>query len=545
MGRACLASLLRSFLAILAGTLLTSGALWAAPAEDDEDAPPAGQDSEDVAVLQEMDREVAEVFKNIAFTPPPGSDSLEGETPTPHSFRAPPFDQRLLRMDPDKDATALQPRPKPLTETAIAGRVFDIPVVRNVQVQSWIDFFSGRGRGYFRRYLERSGAYLPLMQEVFAAQGLPKDLCYVALIESGFANTARSYAGAAGPWQFMPGTGRRHGLTVTRELDQRRDFVLATRAAADHLALLFRRYNDWYLSLAAYNAGAGRIDKAIARHQTRDYWLMSQYPNLALETKLYVAKFVAAVIMAHDPASYGFHNLEFMPPLTWDTVQVAGPATLEAVARAADAPSDVVEALNPMFLKGRLPPGDPWELRLPAGSLETFTQRWGSPDVTSRTPPPKPAPVAVNSPPQAEEKPPRKGGSYETVSHTVRFGETLETIAQRYDSSVTSLVADNRLEDPDRIHPGQKLAVKRFVADPSWGVDEQGAPSLMRARATKGGPDPFTGSASGGRVHVLRRGETLGHLAMKYGTTVARLKALNRIRNPSTLQIGQKIIVRP
>jgi len=531
--------------------LVCSPALYAqhndkSPAETASEATDANGEpaSEDVEVLEEMNREMQESWHTQPPWVPHPNPELQDEAEPWQPARYTPMTFRMQRFDPDYDA--MQPAPEqrrqPLSAT-LDMRDFDIPVVINTQVQSWITFFTTRGKRHFRRYLERSGRWLPLIHKELDARGLPRDLAYLAMIESGFTLHAKSWAGAVGPWQFMPATGRREGLTVTAYIDERRDFVASSRAAAQHIERLFKRFDDWYLALAAYNAGAGRISNAMKRYKSHNYWDISQYEHLAIETKLYVPKFIAAVIVSHAPERYGFYGLQYQAPQLFDTVDLQGPATLSAIARAAGADESLIEELNPMFRKNLVPAdGKTYGIHLPMDTGEAFLTAWNDLPIQRRI-------AATDNPTQKGDKSSyslkkQKGGRYITAEHTVRFGDTLEGIAKRYGTTIAEIAGLNSLKNANRIHPGQRLVVATFVKDPRWGTDDEGKSVVKRARSRKGKPDPFTGS-TGRRVHVLKWGETLSHLAAKYKTTVRKLKKWNRIKNAGRLQVGQKIIVRP
>ena len=507
-------------------------------------APPATDPaSEDVEILEQMNREMLETWQKTPPFVPAANPELRDEADPwrPSQYTPPTF--RMQKFDPDQRETPQMPqRRRPLT-ASLDLRDFDIPVVINAQVQSWIEFFTTRGKRYFRRYLERSGRWLPLIHEQLDARGLPRDLAYLSMIESGFTLHAKSWAGAVGPWQFMPATARREGLTVNQWVDERRDFKVATRAAAQHIAGLFKRFDDWYLALAAYNAGAGRISKAMKRYESHNYWDISQYEYLALETKLYVPKFIAAVIISHAPERFGFYGLKFEDPQLFDTVEIQGPATLTAIARTAGVSDETIEDLNPMFIKNLVPAdGKTYPLRLPSGGGEAFMTAWNALPPQNRI---AAAPVGAGVRRSGSYKlRNKKGGHYITAEHTVRFGDTLEAIAKRYGTSIGEIVGLNNLKSANMIHPGQKLVVAQFVQNPRYGADDEGNVVVKRARPRKGKPDPFTGS-TGRRVHVLKWGETLSHLAVKYHVTIRQLKKWNRIKNAGALQVGRKIIVRP
>jgi membrane-bound lytic murein transglycosylase D len=227
-------------------------------------------------------------------------------------------------------------------QTLPAEISFDFPVVKNDKVLYYVDYFSGPAQKVFKRWLERSARYLPMMQKVFADEGLPQDLVYLAMIESGFNNRAYSWAHAAGPWQFIEGTGRLYGLDNDWWRDERRDPVKATRAAARHLKDLYNYFEgDWYLAVAAYNAGSGKIGRAVEMYGSRDFWQLSHGSYLKPETKNYLPKLLAALLIAKEPEKYGFIEQEYLPPFDFETVKVPTTTDLESSPTSAAARDEI------------------------------------------------------------------------------------------------------------------------------------------------------------------------------------------------------------
>jgi membrane-bound lytic murein transglycosylase D len=260
---------------------------------------------------------------------------------------------------------------------------FDLPVVENDKVRYFIDYFTGPARSGFTRWLERSGCYLPMMREVFAEEGLPEDLAYLPMIESGFNARACSRAQAVGLWQFMESTGRIYNLHNDWWKDERRDPVKATHAAARHLGDLYRHFGDWYLALAAYNAGSGKMERAIRMFGSRDFWQISHGSYLKTETKNYVPKFLAALIISKEPEKFGFVGLNYHPPLAYDTAELPSSTDLDIVARLCNVTYEEIRDLNPELKRWCTPPGvSGYPVRLPAEKAETFANQYAeiSPD---------------------------------------------------------------------------------------------------------------------------------------------------------------------
>ena len=309
---------------------------------------------------------------------------------------------------------------------------FSIPVVENDRVRYFVDYFRGKKRGFFEVALARSGKYIPMMASILRQEGLPEDLVYLSLIESGFSLHALSRAKALGPWQFIKTTGLRYGLKINSWLDERKDPVKATRAAAAYLKDLHLQFGEWFLAAAAYNAGERKVEKAVQRYRTDDFWNLSQKTYLKSETRNYVPKFIAAAMIASTPEKYGFGEIAYEPPMEYDEVMIERPLRLDTAAKLANTTVKAIKELNPALLRNMTPPGEKeFMLRLPSGSGETFAQAYrGSPD---RAPP-------------------------NVITHKVKKGETLLAIAKRYGQRVTQLMELNGLRNR-QVRAGQDLII--------------------------------------------------------------------------------------
>jgi membrane-bound lytic murein transglycosylase D len=250
---------------------------------------------------------------------------------------------------------------------------FDVPIQMNKQVRAYLVYFSTERKETIRRYLSRSTRYLPMIKEIFQEYGLPDDMAYLAMIESGFNNTAYSHASACGMWQFIRGTGVRYGLTIDSYVDERRDPVKATRAAAKYLLDLYKRFGSWYLAAASYNCGEGRVERELNQSTHRNFWELSANQCLPTETKNYVPQMIAATIIAKNPEKFGFRNIPHLPPLATEQVRVNEPTSLRAAAYAVNVPVEDVQALNPELLRGVTPPdAGAYTLNLPPKSKGLF-----------------------------------------------------------------------------------------------------------------------------------------------------------------------------
>ena len=320
----------------------------------------------------------------------------------------------------------------PDPDVNIAEATYDLPIVLNSRVRSIIEMFQDRRHDWFQEALDRSGRYVPFFQEVFREAGLPEDLIYLAMVESAFKPRAVSRAGARGIWQFIRGTGRLYGLEQDFWVDDRFDPEKATLAAARHLKDLYEDFDDWYLAMAAYNSGPRRVERAIRRAGSRDFWTLAAKRYLPRETRSYVPLILAAVVIAKNPEAYGFTPSTAVP-LEHDVVRLDYPVDLETAAKAACASVDDLKLLNPELRRWVTPMDrSDYSLRVPKGSSSAFSE-------------------AIAAIPEDER--------VQFGTHVVRRGDSLSQIARRYGASLQALLAANRLTTRSVIHPGQVLTV--------------------------------------------------------------------------------------
>ena len=252
---------------------------------------------------------------------------------------------------------------------------FDVPIQMNKQVRAYLVYFSTERHAVISNYLARSTRYLPLIKSVFEEYGLPEDLAYLAMIESGFNNKATSPAAACGMWQFIKGTGLRYGLNIDSYVDERRDPEKATRAAAKYLLDLYKQFGSWYLAAASYNCGEGRVQRELDQSNHKNFWELSANMCLPTETKNYVPQMIAATIIAKNPEKFGFKNVPYQPPVKMDKVQVNEPTSLRAAAFAVNMQADDIQILNPELLRGVTPPDSSnYTLNLPPNSKGLFSK---------------------------------------------------------------------------------------------------------------------------------------------------------------------------
>ena len=386
----------------------------------------------------------------------------------------------------------------------------DIPLTLNSKVEYFIRFFQTRGRAAFTRWLSRSERYIPMMKEVLRKEGLPEDLVYLAMIESGFTPHAYSVASAVGPWQFMSGTGKRYALRIDDWIDERRDPLKSSVAAALYLKELYSLFNnDWYLAAAGYNAGENKILRAIDMYKSRDFWQLSQGGYLKRETKEYVPKLLAAAIIAKEPAKFGFADVAYLPALELDTVTIPSRTDLELVARLTDVPYQTLKELNPELRRWCTPPDyADYQLKLPKGKKVRFE-----------------AEFAKVSPDQ------RYAERLVYSKYRVRKKETLATIASRYNTTPEALAELNHLKRGARIAGRQllvpvQLAAAKPVDQPT--VAPAGAPVEAKEEAT---------------YYTVRKGDTLASLARRFNVSAKILAAWNNLKEKVALRPGKRLIV--
>lgn len=246
-------------------------------------------------------------------------------------------------------------KPLKISNKSTASPFTDVPITYNRDVQKWLKYFQKPGRKWFRRWLERSYKYLPDIQRELEAAGLPKDLAYISMIESGFSTKAVSHASAVGPWQFMAPTADRFGLNINSWIDERRDFPKSTKAAIAYMKVLHKEFNSWYLVAAAYNTGEGRVRRYIKRYKTKDFWELSRKKAFVEETKNYIPKFIAAVLISKAPQLYGFKNLKKQKALPTEQLLVPGGTELDSLADHLKITRKSLRDMNPELLLAKVP----------------------------------------------------------------------------------------------------------------------------------------------------------------------------------------------
>lgn len=400
-----------------------------------------------------------------------------------------------------------RPQPAETTEETVradlARQPRDLPVPVNDKVLSFVELFQGRLSTFMQESLQRSLRYLPMIEAIFEDEGVPLDLAWVPIVESGFKPTALSRASARGLWQFMAPTGRMHGLQQTWFVDDRSNPEKATRAAAQYLKTLYDMFgNDWSLALAAYNGGPGRLQRAMRLSRQSDYWQLTRTTRyLPRETRDYVPMVLAAIIIANNPTLYGF-ELAATGPLAYETVTVPNALDLKVVAEWIDVSVEELQELNPELRRTTTPIGN-HDLKVPLGTAATVEAR-----------------LATDDPPYAQ-----------FTFHTVKRGETVASIARRYKITQSDLRLANSLSARATIRANDSLMIPQRSAS--------GLPSSAGAtRAANAAPPEPSGPIS----YRVRRGDTLYGIARQFGTTVARIKQLNRLTS-DRINIGDRLTV--
>ncbi len=394
---------------------------------------------------------------------------------------------------------------------ARTGARYHFPIVMNSKVQHFISYYSTVQNRFMHRSLARSHRYLGMMRKILRDHDIPEELAYMVLIESGFTTHAYSRARACGPWQFISATGRRYGLEINAWVDERRDPVKATYAAAAYLCDLYTMFDSWYLAAAAYNAGEGKIQRAIRRHKTDDFWQMTRFSYLKRETKEYIPRLIAAIMIAKEPEKYGFIDIEYQEPFTFDLVKVDDATDLKVLAWAAGARVEDISKLNPELTYWCTPPQvKNYELRVPNGC----GQRCRSALI---------------------ELPPEKRITFR--KHRIRQGDTLSTIARRFHTRVGQIKELNGLRG-NNIRAGRDLLIPLRVAGSGPVVfDEQiyksGSPATLSTS-----PSGFSRKTTRYRV---RKGDSLWKIARRYNLRVADLQRWNGLGRSTAIKPGQKL----
>jgi membrane-bound lytic murein transglycosylase D len=403
----------------------------------------------------------------------------------------------------------------------------NIPEDVQPHVQKWLNYFQGRGREHMERYLSRSSRYERLMKKILRENEIPEDIIYVALIESGFSPRAISRSRAVGYWQFIRGTGKRYGLAINTFVDERRDPVLATQAAADYFKGLYGEFNSWFLAMASYNVGEGRVRREINRNRTRDFWVLAKRRRLPKETLNYVPKFLAARLIAKNPEAYGFRDIPYEPPIEFETAAFSQAVNMKTLADKINVDYAELKRLNPRY-RGEVAPlyGKSVELRLPLNMKE--------------------AALAVASEVTVKDLVfiPDRG---ETDVYKVRSGDTLLKIARRFKTSVAFLREINDFKRRSRLKPGRTI----FVPVPSVAMPKATVANVKTPTSAKTPSDDVAKASKESAaanpeeaLYLVQEGESLAEIAVKNNMTMEELMELNSFTEGQVLSVGMQLRVK-
>ena len=383
--------------------------------------------------------------------------------------------------------------------TVVDDRDGHIPLVRNKQVDQFITYFTtAKGRKQFEIWLKRREEYKNLILPILKENELPEELFILAMIESGLNPKAYSRANASGMWQFIYSTGKKYGLKRDWYIDERRDPVKSTKAACAFLRYLYTQFDNWYLTLAAYNAGEGRILRASRLHQTYDFWQMHSLPR---DTRNYIPYYLAAAIIAKDPDAYGF-KVPKAAPFEYDEFVLEHSADLAVLARVAGISVKTIRKYNPELRQSASPAEGSYLLKLPKGKIDHFVTAW-------------------NLIPESERFAPQ------FLIHRVKYGESLWTISRKFGVSIHDIASVNKIRNRHKIRVGTKLKVPVGGGNRVWGTGDNGGPSGHYKV-----------------VYKVKRGDTLGQIAEDYGTRASKIRRWNILKYGSQLIYpGQKLII--
>jgi membrane-bound lytic murein transglycosylase D len=396
-----------------------------------------------------------------------------------------------------------------------------VPLVMNDYVKRSIAFFATRGRSHLEHWISLSGRYFPMMFKIFKEEGVPEEMVYLSMPESGLNATVRSWAKAVGLWQFMKGTGALYGLRGNFWYDERRDPEKATRAAARHLKDLYAQYNDWYLVLVGYNAGGGRVNRGIRKSGTYDFWAMRD--NLPKETRNYIPQYIAVTLMAMKPEPFGL-KVEKEDTLRYEAVSIDDCVDLSVLAECAGTTLDSLRELNPELLQWCTPPNyKGYRLKVPVGTSARFNERYA-------------------------QLPPEKKQDW--IAHMVRRGETPSSVAKRYGLLTSVLLEVNHLPRSKKLKPGSTLLIPMQGHTVLAKLDRQAEEDALRessASVKKGkaiAADDEELAVPAGKTKLIyktKKGEKLTVIAKRFAVRVTDIRNWNDIEYGKTVRAGAKI----
>ncbi len=379
--------------------------------------------------------------------------------------------------------------------TILDDRDGHIPMVTNKKVEQFIQYFQTKGKKQFELYLSRYAVYNDMIQNIIKQYSLPEELVYLAMIESGLNPKAYSRANASGMWQFIYSTGVRYNLNRNWYVDERRDPEKATHAACKYLTDLYDQFDNWYLALAAYNAGSGRITRAQRLHQTSDFWQLHSLPR---ETRNYIPFFLAASIIGKDPQKYGFY-VPPKAPLQYDIVEIEKSGDLSILAQSAGVSLSILQQYNPE-LRQSATPATAYNLKLPIGKKDLFEKKYAALPESKRFAP-------------------------QYITHRVRSGENLGSISRKYHVSIHDIAGVNKIKNRHKIKVGQVLTI------PVRGATKVSYSSVSTTRP----------SGTTKETYTVKKGDTLGQIAGNYRIQAREIRSWNGIKYGEYIHPGQKL----
>jgi membrane-bound lytic murein transglycosylase D len=390
------------------------------------------------------------------------------------------------------------------TQTTVQAASLDFSFQPNALIQGFLNYYMGRGRTTMENGLRRSGRFLEMAQRIFREEGVPQDLVWLGQVESAWSPMARSWAAAVGLWQFISGTAARYGLYQDAFIDERCSFEKSTRASARYLKFLGDRYNgNWELAMAAYNCGENRVDRAIDRLGEADFWELYSRGLLPRETRNYVPNILATILIAKNPARFGFDVVP-EPALHYDLVPVDGLVDLRLVADATETSHDLMLALNPELKQGVTPPTTEYLIRVPPGKGALLVEA-------------------------LDRIPADKRATWRMV--TAKASDTFETIARRAQLDPETIAQANG----ETLSPGQKVILP--LPETRRNVVLSSSPDAARSsRSTRT-------ASSGVRTiqYRVKRGDTVGEIAGRYRSSIREITKLNGLRSSTQLRVGQTL----
>lgn len=375
----------------------------------------------------------------------------------------------------------------------------------NKRIDYFVRYFQNDARDHFKVWLDRSSKYIVITKNIFREYGLPDDLAYLAIIESGFNPKAYSKAKAAGMWQFIAGTAKLYELRVDWWIDERRDPVKSSHAAARHLRDLYEEFDSWPLAIAAYNSGKGRISRATKKYNTNDIWEITRKRYLPRETRNYFPKFIAALRILKRPSLYGFDDITPSEPFEYDEVPVPFATDLKIIAEASDSTVETIKTLNLELRRWFTPPNyRSYQIKIPYGKREIYLKNISKIPLDDRV---------------------------VFLKHKVKKGETLSHISRRYRTSTKAIMYLNNIKNPRRVRAGKVLVV------PMRGEK----PRIRKAAYIK--PQTVTASSDNKVTYTVRKGDNIWNIANSFGIRADLIYRWNGINRGSFIFPGDELVI--